>query len=158
MAEVIRALVPEHDNVVVSHHGSRSVQGAILDASLFVTDWSSTFFDAAYAGRPVVLAPFDEEEFRARQYAQGYFDLEQDAFGPVVRTVQDAVEAIIRYTEAGFVRETVYEDKLRAFFTHSDTGNCARVTDGISRMLAGGGVVDLPRVEAVEREALELAS
>ena len=152
--------MPEHGNVVVSHHGTRSVQEAILDASLFVTDWSSTFFDAAYAGRPVVLAPFDEEDFRATQYAAGYFDLERDGFGPVVRTVEDTVAAIAGYVENDFKREPEFEARLAAFFTHNDTANCERVIAAIDRVTHGR-----PPMEGVTRPApvaapvpLELAS
>jgi glycosyltransferase involved in cell wall biosynthesis/CDP-glycerol glycerophosphotransferase (TagB/SpsB family) len=161
MAEVIGSLVPEHDKVVVSHHGTRSVQQAILDASLFVTDWSSTFFDAAYAGRPIVLAPFDEEEFRATQYAAGYFDLERDGFGPVVRTVEDALAAITGYVENGFQREPVYEERLAAFFTHNDTANCERVIDAIDRVIDGqasSASASRPAPAAESVGVLELAS
>jgi glycosyltransferase involved in cell wall biosynthesis/CDP-glycerol glycerophosphotransferase (TagB/SpsB family) len=146
MADAVRRLVPDHPNVVVSDHHGRSVQQAILDCSLFVTDWSSTFFDAAYAGRPVVLAPFDEEEFRATQYAQGYFDLEADGFGPVVRTVEDAVAAVVGYISRGYVREPLFESRLRSFFVHRDTDNCPRVVEAIERVIDGRPLSDGVRV------------
>lgn len=160
MAEVVGSLVPDHDKVLVSHHHSRSVQQAILDASLFVSDWSSTFFDAAYAGRPVVLAPFDEGDFRTHQYAKGYFDLERDGFGPVVTTVDDAVAAITRYVEGGFVRDEVFEERARTFFLHRDTRNCERAVEAISRAIAGQTVslAELPAAEIVDVANLGLAS
>jgi len=137
MAEVAHTLIPDHEHVVVSHHSTRSVQEAILDSSLFVTDWSSTFFDAAYAGRPIVLTPFDEQEFRATQYAKGYFDLEQDGFGPVARSVDDAVDAIVDVINGGFRREEVYEQRVRDFFPYRDRGQSERVVAAILDVLRG---------------------
>ena len=137
IAQVAGSLAPEHERIVISHHGTRGVQEAILDCSLFVTDWSSTFFDAAYAGRPLVMAPFDEVEFRRTQYAQGYFDFERDGFGPVVRTPDEAVEAITRCVEAGFVREESYEQRVDSFFDYRDAGQCERVVSAINRAIRG---------------------
>jgi CDP-glycerol glycerophosphotransferase (TagB/SpsB family) len=113
------------------------VQEAILDCSLFVTDWSSTFFDAAYAGRPLVMVPFDEVEFRRTQYAKGYFDFDRDGFGPVARSVEDALTAIAHYVRTDFEREQRFEERVRSFFVHRDTRNCERVVEGIARALSG---------------------
>lgn len=135
LADSLRSLAPQHEKVVVSHHGTRSVQEAILDASLLMTDWSSTFFDAAYAGRPVILAPFDEEEYRAKHYARGYVDTDGLGFGPVVRTVEEAVAAATRYADADFVREAEYGRRVESFFARRDTGNCDRVVEAIARMV-----------------------
>ena len=137
LAESLRSLAPVHDKVVVSHHGTRSVQESILDASLLMTDWSSTFFDAAYAGRPVILAPFDEEEFRAKHYARGYADADDLGFGPVVRTVDEAVAAVTRYIATGFSREPEYARRVEAFFAHRDTSNSERVVEAILGMMRG---------------------
>ena len=137
IAEVASTLAPQHDRVVISHHGTRGVQQAILDCSMFVTDWSSTFFDAAYAGRPLVMAPFDEAEFRRTQYAPGYFDFERDGFGPVVRTCDEAVAAITRCVEADFIREPFYAQRVASFFDYRDTAQCQRVVAAIDRVIKG---------------------
>lgn len=137
MDEVAGTLAPQHPRVQISRHGGRSVQEAILDSSLFVTDWSSTFFDAAYAGRPVVMVPFDEAEFRRTQYAAGYFDFDRDGFGPIARTADEAVAAVVGCVESGFVRGSTYEERVASFFAYRDSGQSQRVVEAISRVLSG---------------------
>ena len=124
-------LVPAHRRVRVQHHARRDVQQAIRECSLFVTDWSSTFFDAALLGIPQVLTPFDEGPFRSEQYAEGYFNMEDDGFGPVARAPGVAVEAMLKYIANDFVREERYTQRVNEFFAFNDANNCARVVDAI---------------------------
>lgn len=126
MSEMVSDLVPDHSRLFVAPP-SRTVQDALADCSLFLTDWSSVFFDAAYMGKPVTLAPFDEEEFRARHYREGYFDLTLQGFGPTVRRPMELVAAIDMYAGRDFVREARYDDRAAAFFSHRDTMNSERV-------------------------------
>jgi glycosyltransferase involved in cell wall biosynthesis len=130
-----KELFSSHPHIEHSQQGHRAIQQAINECDLFVTDWSSTFFDAAYLGKPVVLAPFDEEEFYAKHYRKGYFSLEGDGFGPVRRAVDAAVAEVVRYLETGCGREQLYEDRASEFFVHRDHNNSARVVAAIDEML-----------------------
>jgi CDP-glycerol glycerophosphotransferase (TagB/SpsB family) len=137
MSQVAQQMFEPHPSIVLSHHHQRDIQTALRECDVFMTDWSSTFFDVAYLGTPTVLMPFDQDEFRAGHYRAGYFDFERDAFGPVAYTAKDAVEECIRYLENGQAREDVYDARAARFFGHRDAENCERVIRSIERVAAG---------------------
>jgi CDP-glycerol glycerophosphotransferase len=63
-------------------------------ADVLVTDYSSTMFDFAVTGRPIVFFAYDLDRFQSA--VRGfYFDFVPDAPGPVVRT-QDELFAVLR--------------------------------------------------------------
>ncbi len=126
MAAVVQGVVPHHPRIEVAS-ADRPVRDAVAECSLFVTDWSSVFFDAAAIGRPVVTVPYDEEHFRATQYGPGYFDLVLDGFGPAVRRTEEVVAAIEIYARRGFQREQTYDQRVAKFFGTLDHENSARV-------------------------------
>lgn len=117
--------------VIVADPATRNVQQAMKECSLMVTDYSSVFFDVAYMGIPLVHVPFDEEDFYGRHYKRGYFDLTEHGFGPVCRTVDDAVDEILRAISRGFTVESPYRQRVDAFFGHRDDANCRRVYEAI---------------------------
>ena len=124
--------VGSSDRISVIADGGSSLAARINSCSLFVTDYSSTFFDAAYRGVPVIYAPFDEEEFRARHYPSGWFDFERDGFGPVVRDPEALIDVIEAYLRRGCVRERIYDERANRAFLYRDERNCERVTHAIS--------------------------
>jgi CDP-glycerol glycerophosphotransferase (TagB/SpsB family) len=123
-----------HDVISVSKSAERGVQDALRECSLLVTDYSSVFFDGAYMGTPMVYVPFDEEDFYSRHYRRGYFSLERDGFGPVARTVDDAVDEIIAAVKRGFTVESPYRERAQEFFAFRDQNNCRRVFEEIDRL------------------------
>jgi CDP-glycerol glycerophosphotransferase (TagB/SpsB family) len=64
-----------------------------LAADLMVTDYSSTMFDFAITGKPLLFYTYDLEDYRDRLRGF-YFDLEDVAPGPLVRTSDELVGAI----------------------------------------------------------------
>ena len=54
----------------------------LAKASLFITDYSSKFFDIAYIKKPIIYAQFDIEGYKKVHY-KAYFDYKNDGFGPV---------------------------------------------------------------------------
>ncbi|MFJ8859309.1 glycosyltransferase [Streptomyces sp. NPDC102451] len=124
----------ESDSIVVADPKSRNVQQAMKECSLMVTDYSSVFFDVAYMDTPIVYVPFDEEDFYGRHYKRGYFNLTEDGFGPVCRTVDEAVDEIIASIGRGFTVESPYHERAEHFFAYRDHGNCARVYDAIDSL------------------------
>ncbi|WP_448316110.1 bifunctional glycosyltransferase/CDP-glycerol:glycerophosphate glycerophosphotransferase [Streptomyces sp. CO7] len=130
----LRHFTPQSPAVHVADPTTRNVQEAMRECSLMVTDYSSVFFDVAYMGTPLVHVPFDEEDFYGRHYKRGYFNLSEHGFGPVCRTVDDAVDEIIRSIEFGFVVESPYRERVQSFFGHRDTDNCLRVFEAIDAL------------------------
>jgi hypothetical protein len=61
--------------------------------ALFVSDYSGTIFDWLALDRPLILFPFDSEDYlRRRKLLLDYDELD---CGPVVQTAQDLVETIV---------------------------------------------------------------
>ena len=93
-------------------------------ADVLVTDYSSSMFDFAVTGKPLVFYAYDLETYR--DVDRGfYFDLEPVAPGPVVRT-QDALTEALRDLEG--VRRA-YAERYRTFrrtYCPLDDGHATR--------------------------------
>ncbi len=112
-----------------------SIQDAFARTSLFVTDFSSTTFEAAYIERPCVYYQFDEDTFYEGQaYAKGYFDYERDGFGPVAGTLDDAIAAVKDIAARGFEPAPEYLERMRSFFAFHDGKCCERTYDAIESL------------------------
>ncbi|MFI8414856.1 CDP-glycerol glycerophosphotransferase family protein [Paeniglutamicibacter gangotriensis] len=122
--------MPRH--VMLSTDMSVGFQDILARSEMFVTDYSSVAFDAAYLDIPVLYYQFDYEEFFAsHSYREGYFDYAVDGFGPVCEEpsmVYDSIdellldenesESLLRYRERAF-----------AAFAFRDGQNCRRIFD-----------------------------
>jgi glycosyltransferase involved in cell wall biosynthesis/CDP-glycerol glycerophosphotransferase (TagB/SpsB family) len=137
MRALTAGLVKPAGRIRVVDQASRGVQDALRQCDLFVTDWSSTAFDVAYMGTPVIYAQFDAEEYWAGHYRKGYFDTTADGFGPVCETVEETVDAIIGYLQGGCAREGEYTRRAERFFAHRDRNNSARVSAAIASVARG---------------------
>jgi CDP-glycerol glycerophosphotransferase len=128
LAEVVEELGPGTELLVRAHNlvGARAevaaaprvhdvssypdVRELYAAADVLVTDYSSTMFDFAITGRPIVLFTYDLDRFRS-EIRGFYFDLEDVAPGPLVRDAQDLV-AVLGDPRAW--REE-YAERYRAF-------------------------------------------
>jgi CDP-glycerol glycerophosphotransferase len=104
-----RAQVAEAPRVhdVSSYPDVRDLYAA---ADVLVTDYSSTMFDFAITGRPIVLFTYDLDRFRS-EIRGFYFDLEEVAPGPMVRDGHDLVDVL---ADPGSWREE-YAARYQAF-------------------------------------------
>lgn len=102
------------------------------DSSLMVTDYSSVLFDFAYLRKSVVYTQFDKEQFfNDQSYDQGYFDYEEDGFGPVCYDYESTVETLVRQVESGCVNPERYREREDRFFRYADQHNCERILQSI---------------------------
>lgn len=128
-------MTPEQHRVRILDQNEVSVQDAMRRCDLFITDWSSTAFDVAYLGTPLVYAQFDAEEYWGGHYQKGYFDARRDGFGPVGESVGEVVREVIRYMQGGCEREPQYLQRVENFFEHQDRNNNARASEAIERLV-----------------------
>lgn len=134
MRSIAHTMIPADGPFSVVDLSTRSFQEALRGCDVFVTDWSSTHFDVAYMQTPVVYAQFDADEFWSGQARLGYFDYARDGFGPVCETVEETVDAIVRYIENGCAREPVYDERAAATLPARDGQCCARVSKAIAEL------------------------
>ena len=109
-----------------------SLQDALTQSSLLLTDYSSVAFDFALLKRPIIYFQFDAEQFFANHsYKKGYFEYTQQGFGPVAHSQHDVHTALLAYAENGCAMETVYRERVANFFGYIDQNNCQRVYEAL---------------------------
>lgn len=120
--------------ITVAHHPI-DYNKLFREASLMITDYSSTAFDFAYMRKPVIYAHFDREKFfSSHTYREGYFSYEENGFGEVTKDVDDTIDLIIGYMADGCKMRDKYLGRANTFFAHDDTNNCQRITEAIDSM------------------------
>ncbi|MEV0728466.1 CDP-glycerol glycerophosphotransferase family protein [Polymorphospora sp. NPDC050346] len=135
MRSLLTDVVPADDCFAMADQTTRTVQDALRQCDLFITDYSSTAVDVAYLGTPLIYTQFDAEEFfTIGGYKKGYFDAREDGFGPVAETAEETVDAIVRYLENRCVREEKYSRRAADFFAVQDRNNCQRVAAAIAAL------------------------
>ena len=104
------------------------LQVVILAADLLVTDYSSTMFDFAITGRPMLFYTYDLDYFRD-ELRGFYFDLAEVAPTPLLRTSKELVEAIADIDTISAEHAERYA-RFRDTFTHLEDGSATeRVLD-----------------------------
>ncbi|MGW8376790.1 CDP-glycerol glycerophosphotransferase family protein [Streptomyces sp. ODS28] len=125
--------------------GYPDVSALLLVSDVLVTDYSSLMFDFAQTGRPMLFYTYDLDRYR--DMLRGfYFDFEDQAPGPLLRTGEELIEALRDPVGATAQHHAAYEDFRRRFCDLDDGRAAARVAD---RMLAA-------RTPTVTREAAQV--
>ncbi|MEU6084012.1 CDP-glycerol glycerophosphotransferase family protein [Streptomyces sp. NPDC047108] len=132
-------LIRRHSNVVDAVPGAGN--GFVFDASeypdiadlylaadMMITDYSSVMFDYAHLKRPMLFFTYDLEHYRDKLRGF-YFDFENDAPGPLIRTSEELIDAI-RDIEKVSVEYQDRFDRFHHLFCDLDDGSAsARVVD-----------------------------
>jgi CDP-glycerol glycerophosphotransferase len=110
--------------------GHPDIRELYLAADVLITDYSSAMFDFAVTGKPIVLFPYDLDEYR--DSVRGfYFDLEAEAPGPVC-TSTDAVIDALRELDSVHAAHAARYLRFRERFCPLDDGSAAaRVVDRV---------------------------
>ena len=126
--------LPEHVRPIPIDGGD--FQAVLARSALFVTDYSSVAFDAAYLDRRVVYYQFDREQALAGSHVgrKGYFEYERDGFGPVAMTHDEAVAMIVAAIDAGPAPDPEYQRRIDATFPERDGRACERVIATIEEL------------------------
>src|SRR3712207_3595186 len=84
-----------------------------------ITDYSSTMFDFAVTGKPLLFYTYDLEHYR--DALRGfYFDFEAAAPGPLLRTTGDVVAALADLDAIAARHADAYAAFLARFCPHDD--------------------------------------
>ena len=134
MQPFLREFSVNNHRITIAGQRSYDVQKLLRKAAVFITDFSSVFFDMFYMKKPVIFYQFDEMEYRAKQYQQGYFDYTDNPFSIRKTTLEDAVRAFGRAVDLGFKVDEKYLEGHKEYFVLYDTKNCERTYDAIRRM------------------------
>jgi CDP-glycerol glycerophosphotransferase len=91
---------------------------------LLITDYSSMMFDYSVTGRPMLFYTPDLDEYTDPKVRGAYFDLEEVAPGPVVRTVPEVVDLLAAIDTWAPTFADRY-DAWQRRFNHLDDGHSA---------------------------------
>lgn len=105
------------------------IQDVLKQSSLLITDYSSVYMDFAYMMKPIIYFQFDYEEYRKKQYQNGYFDYKRDGFGPVTYNVNDTINKFIDIINNNLNHK--YTKRMSDFFELKDKNNCERIYSAI---------------------------
>jgi CDP-glycerol glycerophosphotransferase (TagB/SpsB family) len=107
------------------------VNDLYLASDLLITDYSSMMFDFSVTGRPMLFYTPDIEEYTDPRVRGVYFDLEDVAPGPVVRTAPEVVDLLGKIDTWVPTYAERYEAWQRRF-NHRDDGHAAsRAVDAL---------------------------
>ncbi|MEU5883250.1 CDP-glycerol glycerophosphotransferase family protein [Spirillospora sp. NPDC047279] len=99
-----------------------------LVADVVITDYSSVMFDYAATGRPILFftpdLDFYQDELRGT-----YFDLTQEAPGPLLRQTDEVVDALRSIEAVKTEHAPAYRDFRQKYCAMDDGGAAARVVD-----------------------------
>jgi CDP-glycerol glycerophosphotransferase len=108
------------------------VQELYLAADAMITDYSSTMFDFAVTGKPLIFYTYDLPRYR--DSLRGfYFDFEPVAPGPMVTTTQEVIDAFRHLPDVTAEYAGRYAH-FRQLFCHLDD---ARASERVVRALLG---------------------
>ncbi|MGO2016625.1 MAG: bifunctional glycosyltransferase/CDP-glycerol:glycerophosphate glycerophosphotransferase [Brevibacterium aurantiacum] len=113
-----------------------SFQEVIARAGLFITDYSSLTFDAAYLRTPTIYYQFDRDEVFSGGHSirEGYFSYEMDGFGPVVTEYPDLIDSIQRLTKDNSDLKLSISNRIESTFKWIDKANCERIFESIMQL------------------------
>ena len=123
------------DHVTTLFYEGSDVQEYFARARVLVTDYSSIAFNAAYLERPVVYFQFDADAVLSGAHVgqRGYFDYEQDGFGPVTPDIGSTVRAVTEAISHGGAPLPEYQRRIEETFPHRDGGCSERVVQAVLR-------------------------
>ena len=122
------------ERIVLAGWHDYDVQTLLMRCSMLITDYSSVHFDVGYMEKPVIYYQFDMQDFRKYSYQEGYFSFEKHGFGPVVKTEETLMDALLTCARNDFRMEKEYHDRLDAFFAIRDDKNCERTFQAIRKI------------------------
>lgn len=107
------------------------------EADMFITDFSSVFFDMAYMKKPIIYfhPVMDEAGSLNSNYPEDYFNMERDGFGEIITLVADLKHTILDYANNNCQMKKIYQNRVEEFFSYTDQNNCKRIYDVIQRII-----------------------
>lgn len=95
-----------------------------LISDLLITDYSSVFFDYANLRRPMIFYVYDIEEYRDKLRGF-YFDFENSAPGPLVKTTEQCISEILQLEQTDYKLPDNFEE-FYSKFCYLESGDSSK--------------------------------
>lgn len=86
----------ENDSILI-HDNNETIQNLFAKAEIMITDYSSVAFEMAFLRKLVMYYQFDKQEFFSNHYKKGYFDFDNNGFGPCIDSHEQLLDEIEKY-------------------------------------------------------------
>ncbi|PTG66361.1 CDP-glycerol--glycerophosphate glycerophosphotransferase, partial [Staphylococcus chromogenes] len=95
-----------------------------LISDICITDYSSVMFDFANTRKPILFYTYDLDHYK-NDLRGFYFDFENEAPGPMVKTDNELIECILSINKIENLYKDKYDDFYKRFCTF-ETGTSAQ--------------------------------
>lgn len=112
--------------ITIADYENYDVQTLLKESAMMITDFSSVAFDMAYMYKPICYYQFDEEEYRLKHFAKGYYDY-RNGLGTYASTSDELLNCIEMYINNGMTMLNEHRKKTEDFFVLHDRNNCQRI-------------------------------
>ena len=119
-----------HNGFVYDCSGHEDIRELYLIADYLITDYSSVFFDFALLQRPMLFFVYDIEEYRDKLRGF-YFDFEDKAPGPLLKSTEEIINEVKKIEETGFVPTETTKEFYKKFCSLEDGLATKRVVDQV---------------------------
>lgn len=127
----VRDFNSSNDHVVIADWKDWDLQKLIHESAMLITDYSSVFFDFVFMDKPIVFYQFDEQKYRANQYAQGYFDYHNNGFARSEYELKKVIVDVVGIIQNKFCTNEKYKKERNIYFPIIDHNNAKRTFDEI---------------------------
>ena len=110
-----------------------SIEQAIEDNDMLLTDITSVSWDFLYLNKPIIFNMFDREEYMAKRGS--YLDLVDDLYGYRADSIEEVYERLNKIVENGVTTNDWYPEATR-FIDYFDQDNCKRLTERVLGLCA----------------------
>lgn len=115
-----------------SYDAGQDIASLYLVSDMLITDYSSAMFDYSILRRPMFFYCYDLEEYR--DILRGfYFDFLKEAPGPVIKTTEELIAAIMTYDSSEY--QDRYEEFCRKY-NNADEGTASQKIVQLIRNIA----------------------
>ncbi len=132
MQKFIDSFTTCSDRIIVADWRKHDIQTLLRKAALMITDYSSVFFDFSYMRKPVIFYQFDEQEFRQKQYGQGYFDYKNTVLGKWTDDRETLLDMLAKSLEDN--NPLLDKQVTEQFFPYVDTKNSERIYETVKTL------------------------
>ena len=110
------------------------IHSLLKECKMFITDYSSTFFDIGYMNKPILYFQFDYDDFYLKHYKNGYMDLRSFGFGKSCSNIDELIKSLENILENNLKNEQMYQEREENFYKYRDRNNCERVYNHIKKL------------------------
>jgi len=114
--------------IYIKDHDFDDLYLLLKDIDILMSDYSSVYFDFLVTKKPVILAPFDYEEYlsTAREH---YFDYFENMEGNIIKTWTEMYDLL----DAGNFKN-ISDDTIRKYCQYNDGNSCKKLFETINNI------------------------